>query len=333
MEMLSRLDRRSGDGPIVRSMPAFGTTATVAVTHQGALDHAAKLLAGEIAAMDVAASRFRPDSEVSRMREAGGEPVWVSPLMFEALLVALAVAEWTDGAVDPTVGGLLETLGYDRDFSQIATVKRVGPRPSTARSRCAAPGWRTVEMDHHERTVRVPRGTLIDLGATAKALSADRSAKQIASCTGSGTLVSIGGDIAVAGIPPPGGWAIGIAHISSAEPHELEQVVSVESGGLATSSTTFRAWERNEQMVHHIVDPTTGESARPCWSAVSVAASSCVEANAASTASVVWGSRAPELLALCGLPARLVSVTGEVSTVCGWPQEVSGPAAFAEVAS
>jgi thiamine biosynthesis lipoprotein len=311
--------------PQVRSMPAFGTTATVAVTDLGAADQAEDLLACEIASMDLAASRFRPDSEVSRLREAGGRETRVSPLMLEALAVALAVADWTGGAVDPTVGRCVEELGYDRDFSEITELQGL--------SVVRAPGWRTVELDLHRRTVRVPRGTLLDLGSTAKALSADRAAESIARITGSGTLVSIGGDVSVAGPPPAGGWAIGIAHKSSAEPHELDQTVAVESGGLATSSTTVRAWRRNGKVVHHIVDPSTGQNATAFWSVVSVAASSCVEANAASTAAFIWGRSAQQRLALAGLPSRLVSITGEVSRVCGWPEEASDPSGFAEAAS
>jgi thiamine biosynthesis lipoprotein len=137
-------------------------------------------------------------------------------------------------------------------------------------------------------------------------------------------LVSIGGDLAVAGAPPQGGWAIGIAQSSSAPADSVDQVVAITSGGLASSSTTVRAWQRDGRIVHHIVDPATGENARECWSLVSVAASSCVEANAASTASIVWGPSAPKRLTVAGLPARLVSVTGDVSTVCGWPDDTGG---------
>jgi thiamine biosynthesis lipoprotein len=253
--------------------------------------------------------------------------------MFEALCVALAVAKRTDGAVDPTVGRSVEALGYDRDFSMIATPGIATPHGvHTSREELtpvAAPGWRTIELDLQRRTVRIPPGTLIDLGATAKALSADRAAESIARVTGSGALVSIGGDVAVSGTAPADGWAIGIAHSSSAQPHELQQVVSVESGGLATSSTTVRAWTHHGRAVHHIVDPATGRNAPPHWIAVSVAAPSCVEANAASTAAFIWGRSATRRLALAGLPARLESMTGNVSRVCGWPEDTSDPADFA----
>ncbi len=306
-----------------RSMRAFATTATVAVTDPRALEHAALLLASEIEAMDLAASRFRSDSEVSLLSRAGGSPMRVSPIMLESVLVAVSVAEYTDGAVDPTVGRSMEALGYDRDFAGVADRPTPSdcPRGRTfaAESPLPAAGWRSIEVDLDNRTVRVPEGVLLDLGATAKALAADRAAASIFHRTGTGVLVSIGGDLSVAGMPPEGGWPIGIARSSSAPTDSVDQVVAVASGGVASSATSVRSWSRAGKVVHHIVDPSTGESARECWSLVSVAASSCVEANAASTAAIVWGPSAPKRLTIAGLPARLVSVTGDVSTVCGWP--------------
>ena len=97
-------------------------------------------------------------------------------------------------------------------------------------------------------------------------------------------------------------------------------MVSLTGGGLATSSTTVRRWERGPVALHHIVDPATGLPAASCWRTVSVAAATCVDANAAATASIVWGERAPEWLDRHRLPARLVGVDGRVGRVSGWPR-------------
>ena len=186
-----------------RSFPVFGTYGAVLVTSPGALAAACNLLAVETAAIDAACSRFRPDSEISLVNRAGGRAVKVSDLFAKALGTALTAAAITGGDVDPTCGGSLVSIGYDRDFAQV--------RADTAALRTAAeaaPGWRLVELDTRQRTVRVPAGTLLDLGATAKALAADRAAARIAAAVGCGVLVNLGGDIAVAGQPPAGGWRI-----------------------------------------------------------------------------------------------------------------------------
>jgi len=167
--------------------------------------------------------------------------------------------------------------------------------------------------------VSVAPGTLLDLGATAKARAADRAAASINRFTGSGALVSIGGDVAVAGDAPPGGWPIGIATSSASSRDDVDQVVAITSGGIASSGTAVRRWRHGGRIVHHIVDPWSGQSAPECWDLVSIAAGSCVEANAASTAAVVWGPSALERLASFGVSGRFVSTHGTVTTIGGWP--------------
>jgi thiamine biosynthesis lipoprotein len=281
------------------------------------------ILCDELRAIDAACSRFRPDAEIALVNEAQGAPVRVSALLFEAIRVACEVAEATDGAVDPTVGAAIEALGYDRDFDLLDDDQ--GPEPvSPAAFRpptIPAPGWWRVVLEPRHRTVRVPPGTRLDLGSSAKALVADRAATRIAGALRTGALVSVGGDVAVAGPPPAGGWAIGIATDSSAEPEHADQVVSISSGGLATSSTRVRTWRRGERTMHHIVDPTTGECAPAYWTLVSATGPTCVDANAASTAALVWGRLAVARLTDMKVPARLVRADGGVVRLNGWPAE------------
>jgi thiamine biosynthesis lipoprotein len=303
--------------PVLRAMHAIGTTAIVAVTEPGAADQAVTILREELVAIDAACSRFRDDSEVCALQRAGGTPVEVSALLFDAIRVACEVANRTDGAVDPTVGAAMESLGYDRDYAAL------DPHGTelVALSRPAS-GWWTIELDSRKRTVRVPPGTRIDLGASAKALCADRAAQRIAETVRMGALVSIGGDVATAGDAPGGGWAVGIAPDSSLPVEAVDQVVSIEAGGIASSSSAVRTWKRGGRRLHHIVDPTTGDSVPPFWTLVSASGASCVDANAVSTAAVVWGARAVPKLVLLGQPVRLVRHDGRVFTVNGWPTDV-----------
>ncbi len=167
----------------------------------------------------------------------------------------------------------------------------------------------------------MPPGVELDLGATAKALAADRAARSIAESTGSGTLVSLGGDMAVAGSSPPGGWCVGIADDHRAAVDADMPRVLITSGGLATSSTSTRRWPTNRGQAHHILDPASGLPAEAPWRTVSVAAHSCVAANVASTAGVVLGSCARDWLTTRGLHARLGSADGEVVVVGEWPAD------------
>lgn len=313
------MNREHGhDGPplTTRSFRAIGTTATVVVQDAGVADGAARLLAAELDDIDLACSRFRPDSELQYVHEHAGATVHVGALLFEALRVAVAAAERTGGAVDPTIGNAIAALGYDADLDEVLL------RPATPpRALGSVAGYAHVQLNAADRTVRIPRGVRLDLGSTAKALAADRAAVGIARAVGSGVLVSLGGDVAVAGGPPPGGWAVGIARESSVPAGAVDQVVAITGGGLASSATGVRAWRAGDREVDHILDPRTGDSAAPYWVLVSATAASCVEANVVTTAAVVWGPEALDKLAGFDASVRLVRTDGKVFSVNGWPLE------------
>jgi thiamine biosynthesis lipoprotein ApbE len=299
------------------SWRALGTLVRLVVTDPRCLPAARAVLEADLAAVDLACSRFRADSEIRGLRGGAGQQV--SPLLAEAIAVALRAAELTEGDVDPTVGAAMSALGYDRDFGQLAPVSPAGP--ITVRS---VPGWREVHLDG--AALSMPEGVQLDLGATAKAWAADRSAARIAQRAGCGVLVSLGGDIAVAGPAPAGGWRIRVQDVTG-EPGEPPDgpyaLVAIRDGGLATSSTAARRWRRGGDVLHHILDPRTVRPAEPVWRTVSVAAGTCADANAASTAAVIRGRLALGWLARLALPSRLVDATGVVFTVAGWPRHTS----------
>jgi thiamine biosynthesis lipoprotein len=292
---------------------ALGTTVVVLSSEPPELAEAAATVHRVLDEIDRACSRFRDDSELCRLNAAGGSPIRVSRLFVRATRCALRAARLTDGDLDPTIGSSLRAAGYDRDF---AAIRAGGP----VRFRRAG-GWRCIELDDAHSTVRLPPGVELDYGATAKALAADIAAAAAARDAGGGVLVSIGGDIATAGTPPPEGWPVRVAEDHSSSPIDAPgQTVALRGGGLATSSTTVRRWTRGDSELHHILDPASGRPARECWRTVSVAAACCVDANIASTAAIVRGARAPGWLERLGLPSRLVAVDGTVSFAAGWPE-------------
>ncbi len=236
----------------------------LAVTDPAALAPAAALVRAELAAVDRACSRFRPDGELAAVDAAAGRWTPVGPLLAEALAVALHAARLTGGDVDPTVGGALVALGYDRDLDAVDP----GSVPPVL---APVAGWQTVELDPDAGRVRVPYGVRLDLGATAKAWTADRAAAAVARSTGAGALVSIGGDVAVAGPAPDGGWRVRVEDVTGdpAAPGPAgSTLVSLTDGGLATSGTRSRRWQRGGVEVHHVLDPRTGLPAAPAWRTV-----------------------------------------------------------------
>ena len=311
-----------GSGAIgVAERDALGTGARVAVWPPRNLPRLLTIVDSELARLDRQVSRFRADSEISRIHSAGGVIHRVSEGLAEAIRVALAAARWTGGLVDPTVGAALVSLGYDRDFVEIGTGQAsVAPVAATP-----VPGWQTVRLDG--AVLRLPDGITLDLGATAKGLGADRAAAAAFAAAGTGgVLVSLGGDIAVVGEAPMDGWPVWVADAdtTSGMSPTAAQLVRLAVGALASSSTTCRRWQRNGQQMHHIVDPRTGLPANGPWRTASVAAATCAAANAASTAAIVAGEQAEAWLVAEGLTARLVAHDGTVRLTGGWPATNGG---------
>jgi FAD:protein FMN transferase len=290
----------------------MGTTNTVVVDDPAALPEAMAMVRQQFGEIDEVCSRFRPESELSRLNRCGGSGDFaLSPLLEEAISAALQTAEMTGGLVDLTVGKLVEEAGYTVTFSDLPPD---GP-PLELRVRRVA-GWRSLHYDPTAHTLKLPAETAIDLGASGKAWAADRAADAVAAHLGVAVAVDCGGDIAVRGPIPEGGWPMRVAaDVDSAEGQDIVMF----DGGLATSGTMMRRWKRGGVEMHHIIDPSTGLPAQTPWSMVTVAAATCVDANAAATAAVIMGDRAPAWLDLHKLPARLLDRDGQVTYAGGWP--------------
>lgn len=294
---------------------AIGTVNAVLVSEPAAIVPAAQIAERYLARLDQAASRFRPDSELSRitaMARSDAVTVAVSPILGDCIAAALHAARLTDGLIDPTLGGAIAAAGYDADLTVIQSRRDA---PVTAPDPAPRPDWRTIGFRARGRRLTLPRGSRLDLGAVAKAAAADAIAAELEDSLPGGFLVNLGGDIATSGINPEGGWPIAVADHKG----RVLQVIAGHGQAFATSSTQKRTWTQGGRRRHHIIDPRTGEPAEVTWAQVACAAATAVEANAASTAAIVLGPAAPAWLAERGVPARLDHLSGRVATTPGWP--------------
>lgn len=274
-------------------------------------DAARRVVADLMAEVEVCASRFRRDSDLERLNCGHGTLLPVRPLTVRLVERALEAAAATDGACDPTVGAHLLAAGYDDDIEAVRTrppaAYAVAPELDPPR---AAANWRAVRVDRDLGRIGIPEGLRLDLGATAKAWTADEAAARVHASLGLPALVAVGGDVAVAGGGPA--WPVLVSE------HEggPGTVVTLGHGGLATSSTQGRRWSTPAGERHHVIDPRTGEPTAGAFRTASVLGGSCVEANALATAALVWGDDAPDRLA--GRSARLVRHDGLVVTTGTW---------------
>ena len=290
-----------------RSWSAWSCTVRL-VMGSSAIDEAVEDLRVLLDQVDQAVSRFRPDSELARANASAGRPVVISRMCTDLVAAALDAADYTDGQVDPTIGAALIGWGYDRDIALLPE-----DRPAVDP---ALPGanWRDVRLDRGRGILMVPTGTALDLGATAKAATADRAAALLSQRYGGPVLVEIGGDLAIVGAPDSG-WIVGVAESEDSK----GQNVTLLSGGMATSTTTIRRWRCGDGYAHHIIDPVSASPTQGRWRTATVVASSALAANVASTASIVIGWPALGWLADQRLPARLIDRAGRVVTTPGWP--------------
>lgn len=290
---------------------ALGCHVHLATSDPVDLDHAGSLARKVLAEVDLACSRFRPDSDLSRANAAAGSWVQVSPLLLAAVGVALAAAEQTDGLVDPCLGARLVSLGYDADLH----VVQLRPDPPLLPRRPHPVGaWREVQVD--DSAVRVPTGVALDLGATAKAWAADLVATSVVHALGGSVVVSVGGDVRIISDERGSAWPVVVTERPGGPPGAT---VWVDGGGVATSTTVVRRWRAGGIERHHLLDPRTGMPVEGPWRTVTATGPTSLAANVATTAALVLGPQAPEWLEERGVTARLVHRTGRVARTGDWP--------------
>jgi thiamine biosynthesis lipoprotein len=240
-------------------------------------------------------SRFRADSELSRVNACSGRIVRISPVFSRGLSTALAAAAQSDGFVDPTLGAALEAAGYDRDFSQVV--------PMAAPAISGRPGvWASVRTG--DGVVWVPEGVRLDLNGVVKACAVDEALALI----DSDGYVCAGGDLAVRGpldVSLPGGDAVRLV-----------------AGALATSGSSRRQWLRAGRVQHHLIDPHTGRPAQSCWEQVTAAGTHCLDADVAAKTGFLLSEEGPGWLDQHGVPGRFVTHDQVVEVNRAWRESL-----------
>jgi thiamine biosynthesis lipoprotein len=282
------------------SAPMMGSVAELVVDGPAALVAQAFRRLREI---ELALSRFLPDSELERLHRRSGQWIQVSPTLHSALRWSVRLHDETDGLFDPAIRTALEQLGYDRTFADGLD----GDRPAAATAPSTAPVPFTLG-DRGARVVRLEAGARIDLGGVGKGLAADLVAGELITAGARAAYVSVGGDIHAAGEPPEGGWSVPLLHPADGQPFATH---ALHEGGLVMSTPLLRTWRRGSHAHHHLVDPRTGRSARTDVLAVAVASRSAARGEGLAKAAVVAGSRAgAALLRRAGVTAWIVTPDG-----------------------
>jgi FAD:protein FMN transferase len=252
-------------------------------------------------------SRFRPDSDVSRLNMRAGTAVRVAPETVE--LVQRAVDGWhlTAGAFDPTVLGAVIRAGYDRTFALVPADAR--PGQSHAQTGCGA-------IETGTTWVRLPPGTGFDPGGIGKGLAADMVAGELIAAGARGACVNLGGDLRVTGEAPDGAaWTVAVEHPSASEPIVR---LGLGDGAVATSTTLRRRWRVDGDLRHHLIDPATGAASTSGVDLATVVTARAWAAEVLAKAVLVASGRHPfDVLDGTGASALAVDSTGRLRTTPG----------------
>jgi len=230
-------------------------------------------------------SRFRENSELSRLNRAAGWPVEVSETLWEVFQASLEAEQASDGLVTPTMLESLVAAGYDRSFDQMA--RAPFQRPVSV--------WDTVNplaevtWDESARTICLPPDVHLDFGGVAKGWAAHQAMQRLAKL-GYPVMVNAGGDIALNGALSDGQpWIVSVDN--PFEPGEFCELLKLNGGGIATSGTDYRRWKQGGRLSHHIIDPRSGQPAQTDIIAATVVAPTVMEAEMAAKTILILGSQ------------------------------------------
>jgi FAD:protein FMN transferase len=299
--------------PLRHSFKAMGTTVELVAapgTHPRSVARAAFEVERTFAREEARFSRFRPESELSRVNARAGTWVRVSRSFAELTLRALQAAEGTGGRFDPTVLPALKAAGYDRDYAEVRaraeaqdddleSIRR-DVRALMVKDATACGAWREIRLDGDR--LRVPAGAELDFGGIAKGWTVDLAADALSNLRWA--VLDAGGDLRIAGTVPEQGLDIAVEDPQARGVEALR--LRLRSGALATTSVMVRAWGRGG---HHLIDPATGLPAITPVVQATVWAATCTEAEVWSKAAVLAG---PAILDR--VPACLVMESGEIVT-------------------
>ncbi len=254
-------------GGTARISVVVGESPAQTLSHRDAIDRVIALGAG----LERRWSRFIPDSDLSRLADAAGQPITVADETITLLYAMLDGWRETERDFDPTLLPAIVAEGYGRSMLDPSRTTRL---PESARARA---DLEAMHIDGH--IVTLPRGAALDPGGIGKGLAADIIAADLMAAGAHGCLVEVGGDVRVTGEAPDGvAWRIAVEDPFA--PPAVRCAIRVPDGGIATSSQRKRRWasESGEDR-HHLIDPATQRSAISNIHTVTVIASTAARAE------------------------------------------------------
>lgn len=244
---------------------------------------------------DVRFSRFKPESELMALNGSNGTWHKVGVEMFQVIKRCVALAAETDGAFDPSVGGILASYGYGlpENFALPTTI----------------PTYRDLAFNDRELLVRLAPGQILEPACIVKGMAIDAAGKALEGVPG--YMINVGGDIITKG-DYEGGETWNIAIQAPENPDAVVAVIGLKNAGMATSGVYQTKGERNGKKWHHLVNMKNKRPSNGIVSAT-IVADTCEQADTeASLAILLNPIEATARLERSGLPYFLIDEEGLV---------------------
>ncbi|MBQ8397385.1 MAG: FAD:protein FMN transferase [Clostridia bacterium] len=296
----------TGCAPREKTRQAYLLNTIVRLTLWGADDALFDDCFALIREAEAALSRTVPSSEIARLNAR--ETDTVSPETAALIADALALAEATGGAFDPTIGRVSALW----DFTVESPVV---PDAAALAAACASVGYAGVRVDGTTVTFADP-DTQLDLGAIAKGEIADRVAALLRARDVAHAILNLGGNVVVIGGKPDGeAYRVGVQD-PAAESGEPLLSVAVHDGSVVTSGIYNRGFTADGQYYHHILDPRTGYPCDNELASVTILSQSSRQGDGLSTACMLLGSDAGLALIEATAGAEAIFITRDGEVIC-----------------
>jgi FAD:protein FMN transferase len=250
-------------------------------------EHLTALAYAETKRIEYKYSRYIAGNPVDVINHSQGQPVGIDDETWRLLQFAQTCFELSDGMFDISSGVLRRAWRFDGSdkLPSAQDVARLLPLV----------GWQKVRFD--ASSITLPTGMELDFGGIGKEYAVDCVAKLLMQNTvDTSVVINFGGDIQVTQPRQHGRrWQIGIESLQGYQ--YVAKLLSIHSGGLATSGDARRYLLKDGVRYSHILNPKTGYPVHDAPRSITVAADHCVQAGLLATLALLQGAAAEDFLA------------------------------------
>ena len=243
----------------------------------------------QLAEDDHQLSTYKDDSVLSRFNQYNGTvPQPISSGMADAIVTSLRIGQKTSGAMDITVGPLVNLWGFgpNKEPVKMPTQAQI----DSAKAEVGLQHLKVIQQSDGQYLQKDLPGLYVDLSTVGEGYATDHLARLIEGNGISDYLVSVGGAVVSRGKNPAGKpWQVAIQKPTDKE-NAVQAIVDLQGMGISTSGSYRNYYELDGKRLSHIIDPATGRPITHKLVSATVIAPTALEADGWDTGLMVLGT-------------------------------------------